>query len=308
MKRWCRDDGTSCCLFSLGSRMLRGISSSSESGDPLSFDVFLVSFFFRPVIRETLNMEGCSSPDTRSPIAPVDIDVTLEPPLAAIKDPTVGEEWVDAVAPTVPGAKLWAVVVGVESPTFRLIISLNRAVEDDSRKVSPVRGVLAPADCPPALDDDDGPIPDLLVTTDNGATPIPPYPKGIEYVMLAVVGVVDPVVVGLSRFRLTLLLVRIGGGGGRVGSKKSGIGFEGDILNAILGGSPTLVNGPSTEKMNASSVLVYWLRFLSEEDKRRNKTKKSYLHQGRNHFRRWLNDDFWCYRANHADSEVCEAV
>lgn len=252
MKRWCRDDGASCCLFSLGSRMLRGISSSSESGDPPSFDAFLVNFFFLPVIRETLNMECCSSPDTRSPIAPVDIEVTLEPPLAAIKDPvapTVGEEWVDAVAPPAPGAELRVVAVGVESPTLRLIISLNRAVEDDSLRVSPVGGVLAPVDCPPALDIDDGPIPDLLVTTDNGAPPIPPYPKGIEYLMLAVVGVVDPVVVGgLSRFRLTPLLVRIGGGGGRVGSKKSGSGFEGDILNAILGGGPALLNGPSTER------------------------------------------------------------
>lgn len=250
MKRWCRDDGASCCPFSLGSRMLRSISSSSESGDPPSFDAFLLSFFFRPVIRETLNMEGCSSPDSRSPIAPVDIEVTLEPPLGANKDPvvpTVGEDLVDAVTPPVPGAELCVVAVGVESPTFRLIISLNRAVEDDSRRVSPVGGVLAPVDCSPALDDH-GPIPELLVTTDNGATPIPPYPKGIEYVILAVVGVVDPVVVGLSRFRLTLLLVRIGGGGGRVGSKKSGSGFEGDILNAILGGSPALLNGPPTAK------------------------------------------------------------
>lgn len=238
--------------------MLRGISSSSESGDPASFDTFLVSFFFRPVIRETLNLEGCSSPDTRSPIAPADIDVTLEPPLGAIKEPaapTVGEELVDAVTPPVPGAELCVVAVGVESPTFRLIISLNRAVEDDSRRDSPVGGVLAPVDCPPTPEDDNGPIPELLVTTDNGATPIPPYPKGIEYVMLAVVGVVDPVV-GPSRFRLTPLLVRIGGGGGRVGSKKSGSGLEGDILNAILGGNPALLNGPPALRSESLSPLV----------------------------------------------------
>jgi hypothetical protein len=196
-------------------------------------------------------MEGCSSPDIRSPIAPVDMDVVLEPPLGANKDPvapTVGEEFVEAVTPPGPKKALFVVAVGVESPTLRLIISLNRAVDEDSRRGSPVGGVLAPVDCPPVPpDDDNDPIPELLVTTDNGATPMPPYPKGIEYVMLAAVGV-DPPVVGQSLLKLKLLLVRIGGGGGKVGSKRNDGGFEGDMLNAILGGALALLNGPSMKK------------------------------------------------------------
>jgi hypothetical protein len=161
---------------------------------------------------------------------------------------------VDAETP--PAVGLFVKIVGVESPTFRLIISLNRVVEKDSRRDSPVGGgVLAPVDCPPtalpvpdAGDEDNGMILELLVTTDKGAAPVLPYPKGVEQVAVAVVGVV---VAGLSLSILVLLLVRLGGGGGgRVGSKKSGGGFEGKRLNAILAESPALLDDPSTESTN----------------------------------------------------------